>query len=182
MVGRDQELTLLLERWRRVMGGEGQAVLLVGEAGIGKSRLVRALMDEVDPGGCTLLRCQCSPHHTGTPLWPVVQQLTFAAGFEPADTQSVRLAKLDTLLQRGTAEPATALPFIAAMLGLGSEPPAELTPKQIRDRTLAHLLDQILGLARQQPVLMVVEDVHWIDPTTLELISQLLTGPPPRTC
>ena len=172
MVGRDPELALLLERWRRAIGGEGQAVLLVGEPGIGKSRLVRALMDEVDPGGCTMLRCQCSPHYTGTPLWPVVRHLTFAAGFDPADTQPVRMAKLEALLRRGSAHPAKALPFIAAMLDLEAEPPAELTPKQLRDRTLAHLVDQVLGLARQQPVLMVVEDAHWVDPTTLELVSQ----------
>ena len=172
MVGRDQELALLLERWRRAAAGEGQAVLLVGEAGIGKSRLVRALLDEAGPGGCTMLPCQCSPHYTGTPLWPVVRHLTFAAGFDPADPQPVRMAKLAALLRRGSAHPANALPFIAAMLGLEAGPPAELTPKQLRDRTLAHLVDQVLGLARRQPVLMVVEDVHWVDPTTLELVSQ----------
>ena len=174
MVGRDQELALLLERWRRAITGEGQAVLLVGEPGIGKSRLVRALMDEIDPGGSTMLRCQCSPHYTGTPLWPVVRHLTFAAGFDPADTQPVRMAKLEALLRRGSAHPANALPFIAAMLDPEADPPAELTPKQLRDRTLAHLVDQVLGLARQQPVLMVVEDAHWVDPTTLELVSQTL--------
>ena len=174
MVGRDPELALLQERWRRVVAGEGQAVLLVGEAGIGKSRLVQALMDEIDPNHGVVLRCQCSPQYAATPLWPVVQQLNFAAAFESADTEAIRLAKLEKVLDRGTAQPALALPFIAALLGLRADLPAALTAKQLRDRTHAHLLDQILGLARGQPVLLVVEDVHWVDPTTLELLSQLL--------
>ena len=174
MVGRDQELALLEERWRRAVAGEGQAVLLVGEAGIGKSRLVRALSDAIDPNHGIVLRCQCSPQYAGTPLWPVVQQLSFAAAFEPADTEAVRLAKLEKVLGRATEQPGLALPFIAALLGLRADLPAVLTARQLRDRTHAHLLEQVVGLARSEPVLMVVEDVHWIDPTTLELLSQLL--------
>lgn len=174
MVGRDQELALLEERWRRAVAGEGQAVLLIGEAGIGKSRLVQALSEAIDPSHDIVLRCQCSPQYSGTPLWPVVQQLNLAAAFEPDDTDTVRLAKLEEVLGRATAQPDLALPFIAALLGLRADLPAALSAKQLRDRTHAHLLDQVLGLARSQPVLMVVEDAHWIDPTTQELLSQLL--------
>ena len=174
MVGRDGELAIVRERWRRATAGEGQAVLVAGEAGIGKSRLVRAVIDDVDPDGRTVLRCQCSPHHSGTPLWPVVQQLTFAASFEPADTDAERRTKLEKLLRRGTMQPDTALPFIGHLLGMDADSSAELTPRQLRDRTLSHLVEQVLGLARQQPVLLVVEDLHWIDPTTLELLSRLL--------
>ena len=85
MVGRDQELALVLERWRQAVAGEGQAVLLVGEAGIGKSRLIQAALDTVAEGENIALRYQCSPHHTGTALWPVIQQLGFAADFKPMD-------------------------------------------------------------------------------------------------
>ena len=97
MVGRDQELALVLERWRQAAAGEGQAVLLVGEAGIGKSRLVRAVLDAVEGEEHAALRYQCSPYHTGTALWPVVQQLGFAAGLDPADTEAAKLDKLEAL-------------------------------------------------------------------------------------
>jgi class 3 adenylate cyclase/predicted ATPase len=180
MVGRDQELALVLERWRRAGAGEGQAVLLVGEAGIGKSRLVRAVLDAVEGEAHTALRYQCSPHHTGTALWPVVRQLGLTAGLEPADTEATKLDKLEALLRQGqeTEEVGEAAPLVAALLGIdaGARYPAlGLTPQQQRTRTLAALVGQLLGLARRRgPVLMVLEDAHWIDPTTLELIGQTL--------
>src|SRR5690242_1732121 len=99
MVGRDQELALVLERWRQAAAGEGQAVLLVGEAGIGKSRLVRAVLDVLAGEERTALRYQCSPHHTGTALWPVTQQLAHAAGFAPGEEDAARLARVETLLR-----------------------------------------------------------------------------------
>ena len=119
MVGRDQELALVLERWRQAAAGEGQAVLLVGEAGIGKSRLVRAVLDALGGEEHAALRYQCSPHHTGTPLWPVAQQLAFAAGLAPADAEAARLDKLEALLRQGAGEhPGEAVPLIAALLGI----------------------------------------------------------------
>ena len=177
MVGRDQELALVLERWRQAAAGEGQAVLLVGEAGIGKSRLVRATLDVVEGEAHTALRYQCSPHHTGTALWPIAQQLGFAAGFAPADTEESKLGKLEALLRQGAEDVATAAALIAPLLGLDASarcPLPELTPRQRRDRTLVFLVQQLLGLARRRPVLMVLEDAHWIDPTTLELVGQAL--------
>jgi class 3 adenylate cyclase/predicted ATPase len=177
MVGRDQELALLLERWRQAQAGEGQAVLLVGEAGIGKSRLVRATLDALAGDEVTVLRYQCSPHHTGTALWPVARQLAHAAGIEPADTEAAKLDKLKALLRQGARNVGAAVPLVAAMLGIDASaryPTADLTPQQRRSRTLAVLVEQLLGLARRQPVLMVLEDVHWIDPTTLELVGQAL--------
>ena len=174
MVGRDQELALVLERWRQAAAGEGQAVLLVGEAGIGKSRLVRAVLDAVAGEEHAALRYQCSPHHTGTALWPVAQQLGLAAGLEPADTEAARLDKLEALLRQGAEDVGEAAPLIAALLGIdaGARYPApDLTPQQRRARTLAVLVEQLLGLARRRPVLMVLEDAHWIDPTTLELVG-----------
>jgi class 3 adenylate cyclase len=175
MIGREQELALVLERWRQARDGEGQAVLLVGEAGIGKSRLVRAVLDAVAGEEHTALRYQCSPHHTGTALWPVVRQLTSATDLGPADDDAARLDKLEALLRQGDV--AEAVPLIAGLLGIDAGdryPVADLTPQQRRYRTLAALVGQLLGLARRRPVLMVLEDAHWIDPTTLELVGLAL--------
>jgi class 3 adenylate cyclase/predicted ATPase len=182
MVGRDQELALVLERWRQAVAGEGQAVLLVGEAGIGKSRLIQAVLAEVAQsahvaGGHVTLRYQCSPHHTGTALWPVARQLGFASGFDPADGDAVKLDKLEAVLRQGGMEVGEAAPLIASLLGVDASfryPVPDLTPQQRRTRALAVLTEQLLGLARIRPVLMVAEDVHWIDPTTLELVCQAL--------
>jgi class 3 adenylate cyclase/predicted ATPase len=177
MVGRDQELALVLERWSRAVVGEGQALILVGEAGIGKSRLIQAALGAVAESEHVAVRCQCSPHHTGTALWPAIQQLGFAAGFEPDDTETAKLDKLEALLREGVEDVGEAAPLIAALLDLdaGERYPAQnLTPKQQRVRTLAVLVEQILGLARNRPVLMVFEDAHWIDPTTLELLGLVL--------
>jgi len=182
MVGRDQELALVLERWHQAAAGEGQAVLLVGEAGIGKSRLVRAALDAVEGEGQehVTLNYQCSPHHTGTALWPVIQQLRLrVAGFAPGDTEAPPLNRLEALLRQGEEDPAGSVPLVATLLGLevGDRygPPPELTPVQRRARTLAALADQFLGLAhRRGPALMVLEDAHWADPTTLELVGQTL--------
>jgi predicted ATPase/class 3 adenylate cyclase len=177
MIGRDQELALVLERWRQAAAGEGQAMLLVGEAGIGKSRLVRAALDAVEGEEHTALRYQCSPHHTGTALWPVARQFGFAAGFEPADTEAARLDKLEALLRQGTEDVGGAAPLITTLLGIDAGaryPVPDLTPQQRRAHTLAVLVEQLLGLARRRPVLMVLEDAHWIDPTTLELVGQAL--------
>jgi class 3 adenylate cyclase len=177
MVGRDQELALVLERWRQAVAGEGQAVLLVGEAGIGKSRLVRAVLDAVEGEEHAALRYQCSPYHTGTALWPVARQLAFAAGLEPVDSAAARLDKLETLLRQGADDIGEVAPAVAALLGIDADArylTPDLTPQQLRARTLAVLVGQLLGLTGPRPVLMVLEDAHWADPTTLELVGQAL--------
>ncbi|WP_262265889.1 ATP-binding protein [Microvirga yunnanensis] len=159
------------------MAGEGQAVLVVGEAGIGKSRLVQALLDETAEDSHIVLRYQCSPQYTGTPLWPVVQQLSFAAGFAPEDNDEQKRQKTEALLRRGTDNVSEAAPLIAALLGIqigSTYPPQELSSQQRRTHTQAALIQQLIGLERRHPVLIVIEDVHWIDPTTLELFSQVL--------
>jgi class 3 adenylate cyclase/predicted ATPase len=177
MVGRDQELDLVLERWRWAAAGDGRAVLLVGEAGIGKSRLVRAVLDALAGDRHTELRCQCSPHHTGTALWPVIRQLGFAAGLAPAEDDAAKLGKLEALLRQGAEDVSEAAPLVAGLLGIDPGDRysvSDLTPQQRRARTLAVLVDQLLGLARRQPVLMVLEDAQWADPTTLELVEVAL--------
>ena len=173
MVGRDQELALLLERWALAKAGEGQGVLLVGEAGIGKSRISRALLDAVADEPHTRIRYQCSPYHTDSALWPVIQQLNYAAGLAAVDPLEARLDKLEALLDRAGGRDAA--PLIADLLGLDGGArygPLDLTPQAQRARTLEALVEQMLRLAARQPVLVVVEDAHWIDPTTLEMIEQ----------
>jgi class 3 adenylate cyclase len=118
MVGRDQELRLVLERWRQAVTGEGQAVLLVGEAGIGKSRLIQAVLAEIAGSEHAALRYQCSPHHTGTALWPVARQLGVASGFDPADGDAAKLDKLEAVLRQGGMKVSEAAPLIAALLGI----------------------------------------------------------------
>lgn len=177
MVGRDRELALVLERWHQSSAGEGQAVLVVGEAGIGKSRLVQALLEEVAASPHIALRYQCSPHYVGTPLWPVIQQLSFAAGLAPDDGDEDKLDKIEALLRRGAEDISEAASMIAALLGIETGnhyPLQDLSAQQRRARTQAALVQQLLGLERTQPVLIVVEDAHWIDPTTLDLFSQVL--------
>jgi class 3 adenylate cyclase/predicted ATPase len=179
IVGRDQELGLLLERWAQAQAGEGQAVLLTGEAGIGKSRVTEALLEAAQEFPHTRVRYQCSPYHAESALYPVIQHWGFAAGFAPADGPDTRLDKLDALLALGGELDRETAALIASLLGLDGDPrygPLSLTPQQRRTRTLQALLDQLEGLARQRPVLWVVEDAHWIDPTTLELIERALDG------
>jgi class 3 adenylate cyclase/tetratricopeptide (TPR) repeat protein len=183
LVGRDEELELLLRRWSKAKTGEGQVVLLSGEAGIGKSRLTAALLERFAAEPHTRLRYFCSPQHTDSALYPIIGQMERAAGLAHDDTPQAKLDKLDAVLaQTSTSIEDTAL--FAEMLSLpndGRYPALELTPEQRRQRTLEALTAQLAGLARQQPVLMIVEDVHWIDPTSLEVfgrtVDQIKTFP-----
>jgi predicted ATPase/class 3 adenylate cyclase len=177
MVGRDQELALVLERWRQAVAGEGQAVLLVGEAGIGKSRLIQAVLDAAVGNEHVALRYQCSPHHTGTPLWPVAQQLALAAGIASAAGEGEKLDHIEAMLRQGAIDLGAGVPLIAALLGIEPSiryPKPTLTATQQRSRTLGVLVEYLLELARRLPVLVVFEDTHWIDPTSLEFLGQAL--------
>ncbi len=174
LVGREPELALLLERWRLARAGQGQAVLLSGEPGIGKSRLAEALVDALAGEPHATVRCQCSPQHADSPLWPVTEQLRLAAGFAPGDDDVARLGKLEALLRPGAGEAAALIGPLLGIESAGSHPVLDLTPRQRRARTLAALADHLAGLAAGQPTLVLFEDVHWIDPTSLELVEHLL--------
>ncbi len=174
LVGREEELELLLRRWSRAKAGEGQVVLLSGEAGIGKSRLTAALLERLATEPHTRLRYFCSPQHTDSALYPIISQMERAAGLAHDDSPQTKLDKLDAVLAQSFT-PGQDAALFAEMLSLpndGRYPPLELTPEQRRQRTLDALAAQLPELARQQPVLMIVEDVHWIDPTSLEVFGR----------
>jgi DNA-binding winged helix-turn-helix (wHTH) protein/predicted ATPase len=183
LVGRNEELQLLQRRWRQVRRGEGRVALVSGEPGIGKSRLVVALQERLPRDAATVLRYFCSPHHSDSPLFPVIRQIERDAGFARSDTPEQKLAKLNAMLRRTGGHRPDELPLLAELLSLpvdeqGSE--AEISAQK-RDRTLAVLLDRFDRLARQRPVLLVVEDVHWIDPTTRELLDMAAANAPTQS-
>ena len=176
LVGREEELELLLRRWARAKTGEGQVVLLSGEAGIGKSRLSAALMEGLAAEPHRRLRYFCSPQHTDSAFYPIIGQLERAAGFAHDDMPQTKLDKLDALLvQTSTSKQDAAL--LAEMLSLANDgryPVLEPVPEQLRQKTLAALGVQLETVARFSPVLMILEDVHWSDPTSLETFGHIV--------
>jgi class 3 adenylate cyclase/tetratricopeptide (TPR) repeat protein len=176
LVGRTEELELLLRRWHHAKEGNGQVALLSAEAGIGKSRLVAALRERIGPEAHIRLQYLCSPHREASALWPIVGQLERAAGFERGDPPGRKLDKLEALLA-STSTSADEIALIADVLALpvsGRYPASTLSPQQKKQHTLEALLNQLVGLARQSPVLMVFEDLHWIDPTSRELLDLVM--------
>ncbi|WP_024518601.1 adenylate/guanylate cyclase domain-containing protein [Bradyrhizobium sp. Tv2a-2] len=173
LVGRKEEIELLQRRWSSARMGEGQVVLLSGEAGIGKSRIAVAIMEHIATEPHTRLRYFCSPQHTDSALHPVAGQMERAAGLLQSDKPQARLDKLDALLGQ-TSTSAQDAALFAGMLLLpndGRYPSVELAPELRKHKTLEALLSQVVRLASRNPVLMIFEDVHWIDPTSLEVLD-----------
>jgi len=174
LVGREEEVELLMRRWARAKHGEGQVVLVTGEAGIGKSRLTLALQERLAAEAHTRLIYHGSPHHQDSALHPVISQLSRAADLQREDSPDQKLAKLETLLAPTAENLKEALlllaPLLSIPLGL-QHAPLDLTPQRRKAGTFRVLLGQLEVLAAQQPVLMVLEDAHWYDPTSLELFS-----------
>jgi predicted ATPase len=186
LVGREQEIGLLVERWAQVKDGLGQVVLLSGEAGIGKSRLVQVLAEQVaSEPQAWLTPCQCSPYHQNTALYPWIELLErVALRFEREESPEQKLRKLEGFVVQYGLSLAEAVPLFAALLSLplsADYAPLTLSPEQQKQQTLHALLTILLRIAAQQPVLFVMEDLHWVDPSTLELLSLLVDqGPTAR--
>ena len=173
LVGRDEELELLLRRWRQSVDGEGRVVLLSGEPGIGKSRLIVALEDQLQTNRYTPLRYFCSPLHTDSTLYPFISQLERAAGFNRNDTMEAKLDKLSSLLAV-SPDHDNDVQLLAELLSVPTGdryPPLNLSARQKKQKTIEALIRQLEVLVRQRPVLMIFEDAHWIDPSSRELLD-----------
>ena len=172
LIGRDEEFELL-RRWRQIQSGEGRVVLISGEPGIGKSRLARALQDRL--GNNAVLSFYCSPYHQDSPLYPVVTRLEHAAGFRRDDTPEQRFTKFEALVHPSIDNAAREL--IAALLSVSTEgryPVPDVSPQRRREKTLEALVAQLAALASDGPTLVVFEDVHWMDPTSHELLDLIV--------
>jgi class 3 adenylate cyclase/predicted ATPase len=178
LVGRDAELTLLVERWEQSQDGLGQAVLLSGEAGIGKSRLVEALRQRLGSEGMTSIVLRCSSYYTNSALYPVIDHLQRLLHFHREDTPEEKLDKLEHSLREYRFARDEVVPLFAALLSVplpdGRYPPLHFSPQQQKRKTAEALVAWLVEAAERQPLLAVWEDLHWADPSTLELLSLII--------
>jgi class 3 adenylate cyclase/predicted ATPase len=177
LIGREHELAMLLERWTWAKDGDGQVILIAGEAGIGKSRLLHALREKLAGEPHIAISHLCSAYHTNSALHPIVAQLERAAGFASHDEPADRLAKLEALLAQGAEQLDEAAPLFGALLGVATDEhyrAPNLSPQRQKQRTFEVLIEQLAGLARKRPVLQLYEDLHWADPSTLELLEMVV--------
>jgi class 3 adenylate cyclase/predicted ATPase len=173
IVGRAEELELLWRRWCQAKAGEGRVVLISGEAGIGKSRIVAALHEHLAGEQYVRLRYFCSPYHTDSALHPFISQLERAAGFVREDTSDAKINKLESLLTNADASDISLVAELVSIPGGVRYPALDAAPQRKKELTLRLLLRQLEGLARQQPVLMVFEDAHWSDATSRDLLDRI---------
>ena len=176
LVGREEEIAVLMRRWEQAKQGEGQVVLLGGEPGIGKSRIIQALRERIADEPHIRLRYQCSPFHTNSALHPFIEQIERAAAFSRDDGAEQKLDKLEVLLRQGGGDIWASQPLIAALLSLpgGRYPALTYSPQKQKEKTLEALSEQVEGLSAKSPVLMMFEDVHWVDPTTQEVLDLIV--------
>jgi len=178
-VGRIEELDLLSDRWQSAKKGEGQIVFISGEPGMGKSRIVDAFSERISSDPYYLLICQCSPYHINSPLHPVIRQLERSAGFDGDDSSATKIEKLEGLLSATDNLNNSNRNLFADLLSVPLDdryPPLESSPPQRKAATIAAIIHQLTRLAEQKPVLFVLEDAHWIDPTTQELVTRMIDG------
>jgi predicted ATPase/class 3 adenylate cyclase len=181
LIGREEEIDLLLRRWDQAKRGEGCVALISGEPGIGKSRIAQTLLERLSDEPHTRLRYFCSPHHRDSALYPGIMQLERAAGFRREDTDEQRLNKLEAVLSQATDDLSEVVPLMAELLSIPTGdryPPLNLTPQERKEKTLHARLAQVEGLASRQPVLMVYEDLQWSDPSTRESLDLLVDRVP----
>ena len=181
LVGRAEEIELLTRKWAEAKRGDGRVVLLSGEAGIGKSRTIAAFQAELRGQAFVRLRMSCSPHHRDSTLYPIIAHLERAAGFARDDTAATKLDKIEALVSRSEENSAEAVKLFADLLSVPTEgryPPLDLDPQRKRELMFSAFVRQLEGLARQQPVLAVFEDAHWVDSTSLQVVSQVIERVP----
>jgi class 3 adenylate cyclase/tetratricopeptide (TPR) repeat protein len=179
LIGRANEMGLMLDRWRLARNGEGQIVTLVGEAGIGKSRLIEALQETLAGEPHARIHLQGSPYYSDSSLFPVIKHITRAAGLAADDSPEAKINKLAALFARRTASDPLVLGLLAELLSIPAPRhalPPSLGPAQRKAAIIALLVDAIVELGETEPVLLVLEDAHWIDATTLELMTRLADG------
>jgi class 3 adenylate cyclase/predicted ATPase len=176
-VGREQEIALLLGRWREAVGGEGQVVLLCGEAGIGKSRVTRRLHDRLADAHPQQMQFQCSPYRTNTALYPAITWLRQAAGLTNQDSAQAQLEKLDVMARESGIANQDTVSLLADLLSIRGEDrysPLNVSSEKRKDMTLEALVQYLQRLADRSPVLFILEDAHWLDPTTLDLMTRII--------
>ena len=176
LVGRSSELSLVLDRWKKVKEGDGQVILLSGIPGVGKSRLLHELKVQIQEEPHLLLHHQCSPYHSHSAFFPVIEQIEQAAQLTAREAGAEKFAKLQTYLPRSTSK--EQLLLIANLLSISIENHSELselTPQQIKNRTISTLADTLLAFSSQRPALCIFEDAHWLDPSTLELVELIIS-------
>ncbi|MFQ5937306.1 MAG: AAA family ATPase, partial [Acidiferrobacterales bacterium] len=177
MVGRDEEIGVLLKRWTQTRDGEGQVLLLSGEAGIGKSRIVRGFQERLKNELRNRVLYYCSPYHQNSAFYPAIDQLERALRFEKSDSEAQKLDKLEAMLGELGLRTQAVAPILAHLLSLSLDdcyPERTLSPEELKKKTLETIVALIEAMAAKEPVLMVVEDIHWIDPSTFKLISLLI--------
>ncbi len=175
-VGREEEIALLRRRWQRAATGAGRVVHISGEPGIGKSRLVREFQNEITAETETAISCFCAPLYQDSTYYPIIREIEHAAGFGRSDAPVQRLGKLEALLQGSGTSP-EGIALIADLVSVPTcdrYPPLDLSPRQRRDRTVQTWLARVESMARHRPVLIVFEDVHWIDPSSREVLDALV--------
>jgi class 3 adenylate cyclase len=180
-VGREHEVALLLDRWREASEGEGQVALISGEAGIGKSRILAALSERIADMPHVRVRYQCSPHYVDDAFYPITSHIGHAASFVIGEPAATRLDKLEALLARSRLEAKKIAPLLAALLSIPAEgryPQLEMAPPEQKERTIAALIALFEGLSKDAPVLAFLEDVHWIDPSSLDVFGRLVNRLP----
>jgi DNA-binding response OmpR family regulator/class 3 adenylate cyclase/tetratricopeptide (TPR) repeat protein len=176
-IGRDAELALLMDRWKLAQAGEGQVVLLCGDPGIGKSRILKELLDHLETEQVGSIRLQCSPHAINHAYYPIVDNLERALKFSRDDTPAARLDRLEALILGRYSRPLGDMSFIASILSIPWEEQygaLAFSPRKFKDETLRALADIVEAAARSQPTVMVFEDIHWADPTSLEMVDLLI--------
>jgi class 3 adenylate cyclase/tetratricopeptide (TPR) repeat protein len=177
LVGREHEVGILLDRWRLAKTREGQVATLSGEAGIGKSRVLAALREDIGDETLMVLRYQCSPHHINDAFYPVIGQIWRGAGFVTGEAPAVRLQKLELMISRSRLDPGETVPYLASLLSIPTEgryPALDMAPEEVKERTSAAMIAVVVAIAETVPVLMLIEDTHWIDPTSLEVLGRLV--------